>query len=316
MPRKKTKRNNKSQTKKNKSQTKKNKSQTKKNKKEGFIKDVCNVNNNSGGNFTCYTSDVLEKLKSAWNKKHPEEKINYTDNLNIWKHLKDKLHYTCRQESCWMRKLLNKLDNKKKLINDFFAPFAPDEWKKNPNEWLSSVDISKVMKQYEKKYKNFEFIGPSPIDYDTQMAYGECVWEELCNFNLDKLLKRNLNKIGIIFNLDPHYKGGSHWVSLFIDIKSKYIYYFDSVGDKIPRQIKKLCTKIQAQGNKLGIELNFDEIYPHEHQKKDTECGVYSIYFITNMIKTINTWSDKFKKGKISDNEMTEYRKVYFNTVY
>ena len=55
-----------------------------------------------------------------------------------------------------MRKLLNKLDNKKKLINNFFAPFAPNEWKKNPNEWLSSIDISKVMKQYEKKYKNFD----------------------------------------------------------------------------------------------------------------------------------------------------------------
>ena len=307
----------KSRTKKDRKRKSKSKKKfTKKNKNDDFVKDVCNVNNNSVSGFTCYTGDILEKLKIAWNKKHPEDKINYTDNINIWKHLKDKLNYTCRQESCWMRKLLNKLDNKKKLINDFFAPFAPDEWKKNPNEWLSSIDITKVMKQYEKKYKNFEFIGPSPIDYDSQMAYGECVWEELCNFNLDKLIKRNLNKIGIIFNLDPHYKGGSHWVSVFIDIKSKMIYYFDSVGEKIPKQINKLCKKVQSQATTLGIDMKIDEIYPHEHQKKDTECGVYSIYFVTNMIKSIKMWDTTFKKGKIGDDEMAEYRKVYFNTVY
>jgi hypothetical protein len=294
----------------------KSKSKSKSKKEEGFIKDSCNINVNASSGFTCYTGEILDKLKRAWNQKHPEDKINYTDNNNIWKNLKEKLNYTCRQESCWMRKLLNKLDNKKKLINEFFAPFAPKEWKKNPNEWLSSIDISKVMKQYEKKYKNFEFIGPSPIDYDSQMAYGECVWEELCNFNLDKLLKRNLNKIGVIFNLDPHYKGGSHWVSLFIDIKANIIYYFDSVGEKIPRQIKKFCKKVQSQATLLGIELKFDEIHPHEHQKEDTECGIYSLYFITNMIKNVKIWDTKFKKGTISDDEMTNYRKVYFNTVY
>ena len=292
----------------------KNNKKTRKNKE--FIKDVCNVNNNSAESFTCYTSEILSKLKGSWNKKHPESEITYNDNLNIWKSLKEKLNYTCRQESCWMRKLLFKFDTKKKLISDFFAPFAPSTWKTNPNEWLSSVDISKVMKQYEKKYSNFEFIGPSPIDYDTPIAYGECVWEELCKFNLDKLIKRNLNKIGVIFNLDPHDKGGSHWVSVFIDIKSKIIYYFDSVGDKIPKQIKKFCNTVKKQGNLLGINFKFDQIYPNSHQKEDTECGIYSLYFITNMIKSINIWNSLLKKGKISDDEMEKYRKVYFNTVY
>ena len=172
------------------------------------------------------------------------------------------------------------------------------------------------MKQYEKKYKNFEFIGPSPIDYDSQMAFGECVWEELCNFNLEKLLKRNLSKIGVIFNLDPHYKGGSHWVSLFIDISSKKVYYFDSVGKKIPRQIKKFTNTVISQATMLGINLEFDEIYPNEHQKKDTECGMYSIYFITNMIKNTKMWDTIFKSGTISDKEMEKYRKIYFNTIY
>ena len=295
-------------------QKNKSKGKTKKNKKS-FVKDVCNISNDNSEVFTCYTSDILNKLKNSWNTKHPEDKIKSNDNLEIWKALKEKLIYTCRQESCWLRKLLNKYDSKKKLLNDFFAPFAPGEWKKNPNEWLSSIDISKVMKQYEKKYKYFEFIGPSPIDYDSQMAYGECVWEELCNFNLEKLIKKGINKIGVIFNLDPHYKGGSHWVSLFVDVKNSTVFYFDSVGNKIPRQINKFFNKIKSQGNLINLKFKLDEIHPHEHQQEDTECGIYSIYFLTNMIKTIKSWN-LFKKGKISDDEMTEYRKVYFNTIF
>ncbi|MBT7790583.1 MAG: tetratricopeptide repeat protein, partial [Calditrichaeota bacterium] len=73
------------------------------------------------------------------------------------------------------------------------------------------------MEQYERAYPYYRFIGPSPIDYDSQMAYGECVWNELCNFNLKKTIDRNKTKIGIVFNTDPHYMGGSHWISMFID---------------------------------------------------------------------------------------------------
>ena len=77
------------------------------------------------------------------------------------------------------------------------------------------------MKQYEKTYKCFDFIGPSPIDYDKHVSYGECVWEELCEFSLNKQIKEGKTKIGIIFNLDPHHKPGSHWVAMFINTKKR-----------------------------------------------------------------------------------------------
>ena len=77
------------------------------------------------------------------------------------------------------------------------------------------------MKQYEDAYDCFEFIGPTPIDFDDHMHDGRCVWEELCEFELEKEIREKKKKIGIIFNLDPHYKGGSHWVAMFINIKKK-----------------------------------------------------------------------------------------------
>ena len=46
-----------------------------------------------------------------------------------------------------------------------------------------------LLKQYERKYKNFKFIGPSPIDFDSTKYVFTCVWEKLCNFDLKTILK-------------------------------------------------------------------------------------------------------------------------------
>ena len=88
---------------------------------------------------------------------------------------------TCNKESCWLKHQCLKENVPLEVKEYTFAPKQPEEWKKNPNEWLTSVDILEVMKQYEKTYQCFDFIGPSPIDYDTHQAYGECVGKNSVN---------------------------------------------------------------------------------------------------------------------------------------
>jgi hypothetical protein len=168
------------------------------------------------------------------------------------------------------------------------------------------------MNQYEKKYKCFEFIGPSPIDYDTQVMYGECVWDELCKFDLKEQIKKGKTKIGIIFNLDPHYKGGSHWVSLFMNIKKGTIFYFDSAGDDIPKQITKFVNNVIDQGKKNDIFFVFDKNYPVEHQYGNTECGVYSLYFIVHMLEDKIT-GHYLKTHILKDSYIEKFRDIYFN---
>jgi hypothetical protein len=191
---------------------------------------------------------------------------------------------------------------------------SPSEWKTNPNEWLSSVDIDKVMNQYKKAYKCFEFIGPSPIDFDTKTSHGECVWNELCNFSLANQIKKGKNKIGIIFNTDPHNKSGSHWISLFINIKKKIICFFDSVGTKPSKEIMKLVNRIIDQGHKLNPKINFkfENNNGIEHQNKNTECGIYSLFFIIHMLQD-KTSENFYKTHIINDGQIQNYRKIYFN---
>lgn len=264
-------------------------------------------------NFTCYTNESLYKLRDQWNNKHPDKLIKTNDTKEIHTNLSSYLSNVCKTESCWLRQH-NDFGKISEDIKDSFAPLSPSEWKKNPNEWLSSVDINKVMDQYKKAYKYFEFIGPSPIDFDKKLSYGECVWNELCNFSLANQIKNGKTKIGIIFNTDPHNKSGSHWISLFIDVKKKIIFFFDSVGTKISSEIMNLVNRIIDQGKKLNPRINFkfDDNNGIEHQYKNTECGIYSLFFIIHMLQD-KTSEDFYKNHIIRDDQIQNYRKIYFN---
>lgn len=272
---------------------------------------------------TCYTNKALMKIKHAYNRNNGGNRITANDPKKVFDELKAKLAH-CDKEDCWLNELPE--SEKKYLDEEMFAPDQPADWKHNPNEWLSNIDILNVLRQYPQKYKNFRFIGPTPIDFETRLPEenGKCVWEDLCNFSLKSMIKQNINKIGIVFNLDEHNEPGSHWTSMFIDIKSHYIFYFDSAANETPDEIKDLVKKIQEQGEMLDKPIKFDyyENFPTRHQNGNTECGMYSLFFIITML-TGKTDFDKrmslakkielFRDKKISDDYVESFRNIYFN---
>ena len=264
--------------------------------------------------ISCYSKNDILNMKNIWNSKNNNNKITTDDPKEIWFFFKKNLSNKCYNELCWLNnKTFNSKINKNIAIKTIFRPFSPESWKKKPYEWLSSIDIIKVMSQYEEKYNNFSFIGPSPIDFDDKKLFGTCVWEKLCKFDINQYIKKNISKIGIIFNTDPHYKNGSHWISLFIDIKKHFIFYFDSNGDKIPKRVQILVNRIISQGNKLNINFKFMSNEGKEHQMKDGQCGIYSLYFIIELLKETKKPED-FKNHRISDEKMKNYRLEYYNT--
>jgi hypothetical protein len=275
-------------------------------------KGATNCSPTGSNDYTCFEDDSLRKMRGRWNARHRDDKIDSTDPRKIWMELRSRMSDVCSTERCWLRQQFIKDDLDSQLRHYTFVPDAPREWKKNPMEWLTSTEMIAVMKQYEKKYKCFEFMGPSPIDFDSHMLYGECVWEELCKFNLANLRKRGKTKIGIIFNHDKHWQPGSHWVSLFINMRAKqpYIHFFDSNGDAPPPEIKALIDKIKSQGEKMGITFSV-EINKVEHQDTDSECGMYALYFIIQSLTDRKGVKD-FNDSRIPDAVVTKLRKVYF----
>lgn len=264
--------------------------------------------------FSCYSNAALEQLKNIWNTKHSTDIITASDPRNIWDSLRKRFANVCETEKCWMRQKFIEEKLGSDIMNYTFAPDAPRSWSSNPTEWLSSNDITSVMNQFEKYFSQFAFIGPSPIDFDTVTYDGKCVWDELCNFNLSKMISKRKLKIGIIFNTDIHTGQGEHWVSMFIDLTAKpqpYIFYFDSAGDPIMNEVKVFSDKVIEQAKLLNISLKFYE-NDKEHQKGTTECGMYSLYMIIEILTGRKNY-EFFLKNRVPDKTMKEFRNVCFN---
>tara|TARA_B110000305_G_C19235759_1_gene537424 strand:+ start:17 stop:880 length:864 start_codon:yes stop_codon:yes gene_type:complete len=266
--------------------------------------------------FTCYTHYNIMILKQYWNLRHPNNKIETNDYQEIWKELNYYMKkYLCNNEKCWIRKIINDHNLQTSIFDESFRPEKPKHWNEKPNSWLSDLDISKVMKQYELSHPDFMFIGPSPIDYNVYNdTMNEWVWPELKFFSLEQYLHNQpmmYKYIGIVFNLDNHKGGGTHWVSLFINNINNKIYYFDSNGNAIPNNIKKLVHTIKSQGKLINKDYTLSANYPNAHQRTNTECGVYVIFFITNML-LYNNWK-LFKYGKIPDDKIKKYRSIFFS---
>lgn len=283
------------------------------------------VKGKTGVRDSCLTDDVLHKLKISFNKSHPNKQILESNPNKIWSELKKRIQ-TCDKEDCWLNMITDPVV-RSKIDKLSFAPDHPESWNQNRSEWLSNFDIAAVLKQYEDTYKNFKFIGPSPIDFDTRLPgeNDQCVWKELCTFNVKNYLDSGKTKIGIVFNLDNHNQSGSHWVSMFVDLDDHYLFFMDSTGAKIPKEIDALAKRIIIQGSDLAppISIDFHENHPMQHQYGNNECGMYSLYFIVTMLtnkagrKTFKKYVDKikfFKNKRITDKCMNQYRKKYFNS--
>lgn len=271
---------------------------------------------------SCFTPDVLKKLQKSYNTHHPENPVGGSRPQHIWIQLKDRLS-KCTKEDCWLN-VIDDAAERKKLDTLTFAPDHPQEWKRDPNSWLSNFDIFNVLHQYESEYQNFKIIGPTPIDFDTRSPEpnGKCVWEELCHFSVKGAMRSGKTKIAVIFNLSKSTEAGTHWVSLFVDLDDHFIFYFDSTGDEIPQEIDALVKRIQAQSAEEGTKLKYYDNRGISHQEGNTECGMYSLFFVITMLtgeikeNKLSTCRQKiafFRGKRIPDEFVSRYRKQYFN---
>jgi hypothetical protein len=214
----------------------------------------------------------------------------------------------CKSERCWVEKTQMDSGEKKMLITRYFRPTMPDNWEENKNEWLDTLNITEVIKQYEEAYPEFKFFGANPIDFSAPDPYKKgslekkvCLQDEICKLDLKKLVSEGKTKLGFVYNLDPSNKGGSHWIASFTDIPAHRSYYFDSYGYEAPPQIARFLRSLTLQDPLMKLQYN-----ARKFQYGDTECGMYSLYFIIRMLKGDNF--RRFCRNPPSDGEMTKLR--------
>ena len=267
---------------------------------------------------SCFSLDALRKIADKWNTTHPDKAIEYTDattGKSLWNSINNAMSAKCDNEVCWLKQDFLKESHLANELFKNFKPMMPKKWDVNPREWLNTIDIRDVMNQYEVKHPDFEFIGPVPMDFDSKVGFGQCVINELCNIKLASLLEKGKRKLGVIFNLDKHTQSGSHWVAMWAHFPGTEsnseckICYWDSYGMKPNPEVVVLMNRLKEQAHGLGklVEIKVNK---RRHQYKNTECGVYCIYFLTSFLE--GKIFEDIVGNIINDDKMFEKRKDFF----
>lgn len=272
----------------------------------------CSPGSRSKVKSSCLSTQTLSVLQKQFNARHPSHPIRAATPEELHQKL------VANNPKARVKGETALVEDMPDLKKKTFSPNAPKVWARKPTTWLTSDDIEAVMKQWEWAYPNFDFLGPSPSDYDKLDEFGERVWPELFQFDLNTALHKGRRQFGVIFNLDTHESDGSHWVSMFINANTRSIYFFDSTGEPIPANIRRFVHQVQEDATEMGTAYTFDQNNPVAHQRGNTECGIYSLFFIIMMLQ----YSDdpaafgilfKNKEAVIPDSEMVKQRGNFFN---
>jgi hypothetical protein len=246
----------------------------------------------------------VRRLRDVYNEEHPREPPIGGNNINEnWSELKRRLHSKCKtgRAECIITSLLAR-------------PKAPAEWSVNPEEWLSSEDIDKLEKRYEKLFGDYVHIGTFPIDFDEKSETGKCLVSALCSIDIRSLAQQGKNRIGIVINTDVSTGPGEHWVAVFCDIRPELEYarftYFDSYAQQPEPQIKKLMKRWKESWDKTGVHskpmvLTYNKT---RHQYKDSECGMYCMYFHYCCLTGIPM------EERVPDDVVNSFRKLLFKS--
>jgi len=262
-------------------------------------------------NGSCIPLKVLVEMAKAYNLDNPDNKIKLsttheTVNPDKYKRylinqFKQKLN-KCTNQQCWTKQPFMKRLSEgvtKELQNETFRPKSPN----GKFAWLNTTNIDQVIEQYEKKYTEFKYLGAVPIDFDELSVYG------IKNLNFKEMTNNGKTKFGIVFNTDPHYKSGQHWISLYADLVKGECYFFDSYGVSPEKEIQVFMKRIARYIKSTGKEPIMDH-NRMQHQKGSVDCGVYSIAFILRMLRGDSF--DNINEIRVPDSEINECRNYYF----
>ena len=267
---------------------------------------------------TCFTDKVLEKFKQLAG----DESFSKSTESLI-EHMKKRTN--CSTEFCILEKMKPHLAEdeyveNKKVMN----PIGPAK----TIEWLYDSDVENFFAYHIHEKPNFIY---------TKCQYMSFVFNEMPPSNLDiikvceKRYKSNLKKskdadpeifIGTVLNTARD-GGGEHWVPFLIQYnvltKKGSLEYFNSSGQgpdeeedspEVMEWINTFCDKRKKTEHKRKPRLKI-KINKTQKQYGETECGLYSLFYIIHRIMGFTF--EEFVHSKILDEKMMAFREKVFS---
>lgn len=236
-------------------------------------------------NSVCSPPEIISSIK---------EQLDIKDNnpKNIIKIAEQRTK--CDSEKC----VLSKSGLLDKKTDRLFNPDGP----KNSTAWLSNTNIDQVLDRWCDKYPGqFYHINYHMRDYKKNNT-------ELSKINWSDLAKKNYRGAFCALNTDYYAGSGEHWVAFYVDFIGHTVEYFDSAGQPPNQEFLELLTETT---NALGSSYKYITVSDVQHQKGDTECGMYTLYYIISRING-HSYTD-FTNQRIPDENMEKLRQYIFN---
>jgi hypothetical protein len=270
-------------------------------------------------NPTCFNDDDLSTIIHIYNSTHPDKiksnvKHKYRAINNKLKHIVgNKKHWLWCDYLVTISKNYEYITQLKHISDTRLLPPQPKSWKLNKFEWLSNFDLEYLLRKYHNalKYK-YHFIGVKDYNFALKDADGTCSIDQDCNINIQDIINKHKDFIGIII-----YKN-QHWRSLFIVINPKYkaygTYYYDSVGTSMPSELQIYVDTVNSQ---------LKSIYPNHKnpifktskyrmQESSYACGLFQatfqIKFPEMLLKNPQCTFQDFAKLNPTDKNVWKYR--------
>jgi len=264
---------------------------------------------------SCIDLPILIEMAKAYNSTN-NKKIKLSPKLEtlnpkkykkyLLKQFQDRYNNVCDTQYCWTQQdFVDKMNEimRNELTKFTYRPQGP----MGKFEWLNTTHLNEVMEQYERVHKDFKFLGAVPMDFDSLPVLG------IKDINIDDYINKGITKFGIVFNLDEHWQSGSHWVSGYMDVKNGKMYYFDSYGIEPEERARKLLRRFGKYAeDKFNIKINCSH-NKTRHQYGNSECGMYSLNFILELLDGKNF--EDLTETKIPDTKVNYLRPIFFYNV-
>jgi hypothetical protein len=309
---------------------------------------ICAPSKNLSDN-SCFDVKSLVQMATSFNKYYPKNTIEIIENKkHLVKELESRLSHKCNNQLCWIRQDFVKSLESNDINNETFRPGGPnkgsqwlstsdirnviDQYHNKYPEFLflgavpmdfdelplgiKDIDFAKYLKKGIHKigivFNTHPSTGPGEhwISFYTDLQKNQAYffdsamnWKKYeTNNKLDCLIKNKVRKFINRVVKFMYLKKYNEKIEL------NEIYNYILKNYKSPKDSNTISNKIQQQITNLNT---FDiQCNKKKHQFEGSECGVYSIYFIVNLVagKSFDEVANVIKK----DNLMNSCRKEFF----
>lgn len=289
-------------------------------KKQSECATYLNLDNDISDSDVCSSQQLIERVARV---------TNLDANLADTRAIIDgaKKITECDTERCVLTKLRPQLGNK--VVNHELDTRFKVEGPRG-SDWLGDNNIDATLKQWHIKFPDFfpynfnmRNYASYSLDKDTMRVINEP--DTLASINFEDLFEKGFRTAACICNTDTYQGKGKHWIALFVDARDNSPEWtaeiFDSAGVTPYPEWQSWLSKTKIQLNELldgggggnkkkeGFSVRASRM---RHQDSNSECGVYSLFYVWARLNGISYRA--FQENKVPDKLMFEFRQHLFHS--